>query len=126
MRIQQPLSVRRGEIYYADLAPAIGSEQDGIRPVVVIQNNVGNWYSPTIIAAIITGQIKSRYLPTHVLLATSDCGLPKNSMVMLEQIRTLDRGRLQQYIGYVNAEKMSEINTALGISLGLPQEKRQS
>lgn len=82
--------IRRGNIYYADLAPVIGSEQGGNRPVLVIQNDIGNRYSPTIIAAIITGQIKSKYLPTHVLLTAPDCSLPQNSMVMLEQLRTLD------------------------------------
>lgn len=111
--------IRRGDIYRADLTPVIGSEQGGIRPVLVIQNDIGNQHSPTIIAAIITGQIKSRHLPTHILLAVSDCGLDKNSMVMLEQIRTLDRERLHQYLGCVSPEKMQEVNTALGISIGL-------
>ena len=110
--------IRRGDIYRADLTPVIGSEQGGTRPVLIIQNDVGNQYSPTVIAAIITGQIKSRYLPTHVLLTASACGLSKASMVMLEQVRTLDRCRLQEYMGSVSEKKMTEINTALQISIG--------
>ena len=90
-----------------------------IRPVLVIQNNMGNQHSPTIIAAIITGQPKSQYLPTHVLLTGSDCGLPKISMVMLEQIRTLDKGRLLQFAGHIAIDEMPQINMALGISVGL-------
>ncbi len=119
MVIQQPRPVRRGDIYYADLAPVIGSEQGGVRPVLVIQNDIGNRHSPTIIAAIITGQRKSRYLPTHVLLPASTCGLPKKSMVMLEQLRTLDRNRLCGYVGHLGTARMDEINIALGISIGL-------
>lgn len=119
MGTQRSIPVRRGDIYYADLTPVVGSEQGGIRPVLVIQNNMGNQHSPTIIAAIITGQPKSQYLPTHVLLTGSDCGLPKISMAMLEQIRTLDRDRLQQYIGRVGAEKMQQVDKALKISVGL-------
>lgn len=97
MNEQRMRPIRRGDIYYADLAPVIGSEQGGIRPVLVIQNDIGNQHSPTIITAIVTGQIKSRYLPTHVLLPASTCGLPKESIVMLEQLRTLDRKRLRKY-----------------------------
>ena len=99
--------IRRGDIYHADLTPVIGSEQGGDRPVLVIQNNVGNRHSPTIIAAIITGQIKSRYLPTHVLLPAITSGLPKKSMVMLEQLRTLDKRRLQQYVGHLDPDRKS-------------------
>lgn len=113
--------IQRGDIYRADLTPVIGSEQGGIRPVLIIQNDVGNQHSPTVIAAVITGQIKSRYLPTHVLLTASACGLPKTSMVMLEQLRTLDRGRLQEHMGSVAEEKMTEVNTALQISVGLAE-----
>ena len=97
----------------------IGSEQGGVRPVLVIQNDIGNQHSPTIITAIVTGQIKSRYLPTHVLLPASTCGLPKESIVMLEQLRTLDRKRLRKYRGHLRATKMSEIDAALEISIGL-------
>lgn len=123
MSEQRMRPIRRGDIYYADLAPVIGSEQGGVRPILVIQNDTGNQYSPTIIAAIITGQCKNCYLPTHVLLTESSCGLPNKSMVMMEQIRTLDRNRLYKYIGHLEAAKMHEINTALKISVGLTENK---
>ncbi len=116
---QRSVSIQRGDIYYADLADAVGSEQGGFRPVLVIQNDVGNQYSHTTIVAAITGQLKSRHMPTHVLLAASSCGLSRDSMVMLEQIRTLDRDRLQSYMGCVKPHKMREIDAALGISIGL-------
>ena len=122
MNVQQ---IRRGEIYYANLAPTIGSEQGGIRPVLVIQNNMGNLHSPTIIAAVITGRLKCRYLPTHIL-PDSACGLPKNSMVMLEQLRTLDKRRFLKYVGHLDMDKMDEIDeidAALCISIGLVKYK---
>lgn len=122
MNVQQ---IRRGEIYYANLAPTIGSEQGGIRPVLVIQNNMGNLHSPTIIAAVITGRLKCRYLPTHIL-PDSACGLPKNSMVMLEQLRTLDKRRFLKYVGHLDMDKMDEmdeIDAALWISIGLVKYK---
>ena len=112
-------TIHRGDIYLADLAPVVGSEQGGIRPVLIIQNNIGNQHSPTVIAAVITGQIKHRYLPTHVLLEAPGCGLLKKSMVMLEQLRTLDKGRLHFQVGRIGADKMNEVDTALGISVGL-------
>ena len=99
--------------------PVIGSEQGGIRPVLVIQNNTGNLHSPTIIAAIITGQIKKPCLPTHIVLEATACSLSQDSMVMLEQIRTLDKQRLQGYIGHIATNKMCEIDIALRISIGL-------
>ena len=117
MRTYKAPPIRRGDIYYANLTPVIGSEQGGLRPILIIQNDIGNQHSPTVIAAVITGQIKCRYLPTHVMLSASACGLARNSVVMLEQIRTLDKGRLQQYVGHI--DKMYQINTALGISVGL-------
>ena len=113
------IAIHRGDIYLADLAPVVGSEQGGIRPVLIIQNDVGNQHSPTVIAAVITGQIKSRHLPTHVLLDAPGCGLLKKSMVMLEQLRTLDKGRLHFQVGRIGADKMNEVDTALGISVGL-------
>ncbi len=119
MKTQRTRPVRRGDIYYADLAPVVGSEQGGLRPVLIIQNDVGNRYSPTVITAIITGQIKCRHLPTHVVLAASACGLPKTSVVMLEQVRTLDKGRLQQYVGHIGMDLMLQVNAALGISVGV-------
>ena len=112
-------TIHRGDIYLADLAPVVGSEQGGIRPVLIIQNDIGNQHSPTVIAAVITGQIKHRYLPTHVLLEAPGCGLLKKSMVMLEQLRTLDKGRLHFQVGRIDADKMVEVDTALGISVGL-------
>ena len=119
MNVQELKPIQRGDVYCADLAPVIGSEQCGIRPVLVIQNDIGNQHSPTIIAAVITGQRKSQYLPTHILLPAAECGLPQDSMVMLEQIRTLDRERLQGYLGHIAEAKMREIDTALRISIGL-------
>jgi mRNA interferase MazF len=124
MGVNRTCPIRRGDIFYADLTPVVGSEQGGLRPVLIIQNDVGNQYSPTIIAAIITGQIKCWHLPTHVVLAAAACGLSKTSVVMLEQIRTLDKGRLQQYVGHVEMEKMPQINTALEISVGLAERGR--
>lgn len=119
MSEQQMRPIQRGDIYYAGLAPVIGSEQGGIRPMLVIQNNIGNQHSPTIIAAIITGKLKNRHLPTHVLLTDPVCGLPRRSIVMLEQLRTLDKARLLEYIGCLDKMKMSEVDAALKISIGL-------
>ncbi|MDR3292948.1 MAG: type II toxin-antitoxin system PemK/MazF family toxin [Clostridiales bacterium] len=110
--------VKRGELYYADLSPVVGSEQGGIRPVLVVQNDVGNKYSPTIIAAAITSQINKTKLPTHVDLQGQLYGLPKNSVVLLEQIRTLDKKRLKEKIGELSDDIMSRINQGLMISLG--------
>lgn len=112
-------SIQRGDIYYADLTPVIGSEQGGIRPVLIIQNNVGNRHSPTVIAAAITGNIKRTHLPTHVRLRGSACGLFRESTVLLEQLRTLDKTRLSEYMGNIGADKMREVDAALYISVGL-------
>lgn len=109
--------IKRGEIYYADLSPVIGSEQGGLRPVLVIQNDVGNKYSPTIIAAAITSQMNKARLPTHIELDTTT-GLPKDSVVLTEQLRTLDKTRLRDKIGAVDPKAMSKVNNALMISLG--------
>jgi mRNA interferase MazF len=111
------IKVSRGDIFYADLAGAIGSEQGGIRPVLVLQNNVGNLYSPTIIAAPITGKKKRLDLPTHVDLGKS-FGLTKASVVMLEQLRTLDKVRLGRYVGTVDEAAMKQIDYAYGASIG--------
>ena len=110
--------VKRGEIYYADLSPVVGSEQGGIRPVLVVQNDIGNKYSPTVIAAAITSQLDKARLPTHITLPAEQYGLPKNSVVLLEQIRTLDKRRLQEKVTTLSPEKMREVNKALLISLG--------
>ena len=109
--------IKRGEVYYADLSPVIGSEQGGVRPVLIIQNDIGNKYSPTVIAAAITSQLSKAKLPTHIELDTNTC-LPKDSVVLLEQIRTLDKRRLKEKIGELSQIKMAEINQALLISLG--------
>jgi len=110
-------SIRRGDVYYADLNPVVGSEQGGVRPVLILQNNTGNRYSPTVIAAAITGRPK-KLLPTHVFIGCGN-GLYKGSFVLLEQIRTLDRERLLNYAGRINEQKMEEIDEALAISIGL-------
>lgn len=110
--------VKRGELYYADLSPVIGSEQGGVRPVLVVQNDVGNKYSPTIIAAAVTSKIDKAKLPTHIELSAHEYGLSKDSVVLLEQIRTLDKTRLKERIGQVSADKMRKINEALLVSLG--------
>lgn len=108
---------RRGDLYYADLDPVIGSEQGGIRPVLIIQNNTGNRHSPTLIAAITSRQKPG--LPTHVPLGAAECGLEADSCVLLEQFRTLDRARFRAYIGHLAPEAMNKINEALALSVGL-------
>lgn len=110
--------VKRGDLYYADLSPVVGSEQGGIRPVLIVQNNVGNKYSPTIIAAAVTSQLEKAKLPTHIMLEAGKYGLPKNSVVLLEQIRTLDKRRLKEKIGELPLNMMTRVNEALLISLG--------
>lgn len=111
--------VRRGDIFYADLSPVIGSEQGGIRPVLVIQNDIGNKYSPTIIISAITSQINKAKLPTHVGITGQEYGLPKDSVVLLEQIRTIDKKRLREKIGRFDDEMMRYVDDALRISIGL-------
>lgn len=110
--------IRRGEIYYADLSPVVGSEQGGIRPVLIIQNDVGNKYSPTVIVSAITSQLGKAKLPTHIELPAEKYNLPKNSVALLEQIRTLDKRRLQEKVTTLSPDKMREVNKALLISLG--------
>lgn len=111
--------VKRGDIYYADLSPVVGSEQGGIRPVLVIQNDIGNKYSPTVIAAAITSQINKVKMPTHIELAAKDYGLNKDSVILLEQIRTIDKRRLREKIGRIDDGLMASVNNALSISFGL-------
>lgn len=111
--------VKRGDIYYADLSPVVGSEQGGIRPVLIIQNDVGNKYSPTVIAAAITSQINKAKMPTHIELSALEYGLSKDSVILLEQIRTIDKKRLHEKIGHLDAPLMSTVNDALSISFGL-------
>lgn len=111
--------VKRGEIYYADLSPVVGSEQGGIRPVLIIQNDVGNKYSPTVIAAAITSRINKAKMPTHIELSALEYGLNKDSVVLLEQIRTIDKKRLREKIGRLDEMLMGKVNNALSISFGL-------
>lgn len=110
-------TICRGDIYYADLSPVVGSEQGGIRPVLILQNDTGNRYSPTVIVAAITGSLKKQF-PTHANIGSIE-NLYKQSFVLLEQIRTLDKSRLQRYIGHIDGRKMDEINEALLISVGI-------
>ena len=114
--------IKRGELYYADLSPVVGSEQGGVRPVLVVQNDVGNRYSPTVIAAAVTSQINKAKLPTHIELSAVDYGLSKDSVVLLEQIRTLDKKRLKERIGELPLSTMERVNTALLISLGFTEK----
>ena len=111
--------VRRGEIYYADLSPVVGSEQGGVRPVLIVQNDVGNKHSPPVIAAAITSQREKAKLPTHIELRAASCGLSRDSVVLLEQIRTIDKRRLKERMGELDAPAMSQVNNALEISFGL-------
>ena len=111
--------IRRGDIFYADLRPVIGSEQGGVRPVLIIQNDVGNRHSPTVIAAAITSQRDKSKLPTHIEVSADKCGLAKDSIVLLEQIRTIDKKRLKDRMGELDLTSMNKVNTALSISFGL-------
>lgn len=113
------MSVRRGEIYYADLSPVVGSEQGGVRPVLIVQNDVGNKFSPTVIAAAITSQRDKNNLPTHIEVDARNCGLTKDSIVLLEQVRTIDKRRLKEKMGALDRTDMGKVNHALSISFGL-------
>ncbi len=111
--------VKRGELYFADLSPVVGSEQGGMRPVLVVQNDIGNKYSPTVIAAAITSKLSKAKLPTHIELPAKEYGLEKDSVVLLEQIRTIDKTRLKEKIGEIGTFKMNQVNRAMMISLGV-------
>lgn len=115
--------VRRGEIYYADLSPVVGSEQGGMRPVLIVQNDVGNRYSPTVIAAAITSQQNKARLPTHIDIEARTYGLSKNSVVLLEQVRTLDKRRLRERMGCLDEKVMQRVDSAIAISLGLRADR---
>ena len=119
-------SVRRGDIFYADLSPVVGSEQGGVRPVLIIQNDMGNRHSPTVIAAAITSQMNKAKLPTHIELVGQDCGLTKDSIVLLEQIRTLDKRRLREKMGHLDHTVMEKVNGAISVSFGLVSEEERS
>ena len=114
------MMIRRGDIFYADLSPVVGSEQGGIRPVLVIQNNVGNKHSPTIICAAITSRMNKAKLPTHIEISTRDYKIVKNSVILLEQIRTIDKQRLKEYVCHIDGEMMRRVDRALKVSLELP------
>lgn len=113
------MNVKRGDIYYADLSPVVGSEQGGVRPVLIVQNDVGNKYSPTVIAAAITSQQDKSRMPTHISVNGNACGLSKDSVVLLEQVRTLDKQRLKERMGNLSQNDMNKINKALTVSFGL-------
>lgn len=113
------MTVKRGDIFYADLSPVVGSEQGGVRPVLIVQNDIGNRYSPTVIAAAITSQREKNKLPTHIELSPKTCGLSRDSIVLLEQIRTIDKRRLKERMGRLDNESMDRINQALQVSFGL-------
>jgi len=125
--VNEQTVIRRGDIYYADLSPVVGSEQGGIRPVLIVQNDVGNRHSPTVIAAAITSQTGKARLPTHIEVTGSSikmgsengCGLAKNSIILLEQIRTLDKKRLKDKMGHLDEDTMRQVNEALNVSFGL-------
>ena len=111
--------VKRGDIYYADLSPVVGSEQGGVRPVLIVQNNVGNKFSPTVIAAAITSQTTKNKLPTHIEIDSKTYGLKSDSVVLTEQIRTIDKKRLKEKIGHADEELMQRVNKALSVSFAL-------
>ena len=111
--------IKRGDLYYADLSPVVGSEQGGVRPVLIIQNDVGNKYSPTVIVSAITSQINKAKLPTHVEISSNEYGLNKDSVILLEQIRTIDKKRLREKIGCLDENMMIKVDDGLQISLGL-------
>lgn len=113
------MDIKRGDIFYADLSPVVGSEQGGIRPVLIVQNDVGNKYSPTVIAAAITSQHDKNKLPTHINVSAAGCGLSKDSIVLLEQVRTLDKKRLKERMGALDSGSMNMVDKAISVSLGL-------
>ena len=115
------MNIRRGDIFYADLRPVVGSEQGGVRPVLVVQNDTGNRHSPTVIAAAITSQTGKARLPTHIALSAMNYGLPKDSVILLEQIRTLDKRRLRERMGRLDGELMHRVDSAIAVSFGLNQ-----
>jgi mRNA interferase MazF len=120
------VTVRRGDIYYADLSPVVGSEQGGYRPVLIVQNDVGNKYSPTVIAAAITSKMSKAKLPTHIDVFASQVGLAKDSVILLEQIRTIDKQRLKEKMGHLDDSVMNEVNDAITVSFGLGSYKEET
>ena len=114
-------TVRRGDIYFADLSPVVGSEQGGMRPALIIQNDTGNRHSPTVIAAAITSQTGKARLPTHISLSAKSCGLSRDSVILLEQVRTIDKSRLRERMGRLDEPMMSQVDGAIAVSFGLTQ-----
>lgn len=113
------MQVKRGDIYYADLSPVVGSEQGGLRPVLIIQNDIGNRYSPTVIAAAITSRMGKTKMPTHIDIYADRAGLARDSVILLEQVRTLDKRRLREKMGHLDDDMMTEVNSAIAVSFGL-------
>ena len=113
------MNIKRGDIYYADLSPVVGSEQGGLRPVLIVQNDVGNRYSPTVIAAAITSKMSKARLPTHIDIYAKEVGLAKDSVILLEQVRTLDKRRLREKMGHLEEDTMKRVNEAISVSFGL-------
>lgn len=113
------MNIKRGDIFYADLSPVIGSEQGGLRPVLIVQNDIGNKYSPTVIAAAITSKMNKTKLPTHIDVPGEDAGLARDSIILLEQIRTIDKKRLKEKMGHLDEATMVDVNTAIEVSFGL-------
>lgn len=126
LRSVKIVNIKRGDIFYADLSPVVGSEQGGIRPVLIVQNDVGNKFSPTVIAAAITSQQSKAKLPTHIQLGAQDCGLMKDSVVLLEQIRTIDKKRLKEKMGCLDSNAMDMVNRAITISFGLVTQQQMA
>ncbi len=120
------MNIKRGDIFYADLSPVIGSEQGGLRPVLIVQNDVGNRYSPTVIAAAITSKLGKARLPTHIDVIGKSAGLSKDSVILLEQIRTIDKRRLKEKMGHLDEETMHSVNDAIEVSFGLGIGERRS
>lgn len=116
---ERKMNIKRGEIYYADLSPVVGSEQGGVRPVLIVQNDVGNRYSPTVIAAAITSQRDKTDLPTHIKVTAEGSGLQKDSIILLEQVRTIDKRRLKERMGSLDVGSMDRVDRALSVSFGL-------
>ena len=113
------MNIKRGDIFYADLSPVVGSEQGGLRPVLIVQNDVGNKYSPTVIAAAITSQMTKTRLPTHIDVYAENVGLSRDSVILLEQIRTIDKRRLREKMGHIDDGLMQKVNDAISVSFGL-------
>ena len=117
------INVKRGDIFYADLSPVIGSEQGGLRPVLIVQNDIGNKYSPTVIAAAITSKMSKTKLPTHIDIPGQNAGLSKDSVILLEQVRTIDKQRLKEKMGHLDRSTMNDVNNAIQVSFGLSEDE---